>query len=96
MPGMIPGRTWGSHRCRGFDPFGDYPGQALARAQGSRTVSTGFYFIIPNRIMERQTRRVNLIDRDVDMHVVRVVVDHAYALMFSVAEFLAKTLLDHP
>jgi len=32
----------------------------------------------------------------VDMHVVRVVVDHAYALMFSVAEFLAKTLLDHP
>jgi hypothetical protein len=30
--------------------------------------------------MERQTRRVNLIDRNVDMHVVRIVVDHAYAL----------------
>ena len=40
--------------------------------------------------MNRQTRRVNLIDRNVDMHVVRVVVDHAYALMFSVAEFLAQ------
>jgi hypothetical protein len=39
--------------------------------------------------MERQARRVNLIDSNVDMHVVRVVVD-AYALVFRVAEFLAK------
>jgi hypothetical protein len=46
--------------------------------------------------MERQTRRVNLIDRNVDVHVVRIVVDHAYALVFSVAKRLAKTLLDHP
>jgi hypothetical protein len=40
--------------------------------------------------------RVNLIDRNVDVHVVRIVVDHAYALVFSVAELFAKTLLDHP
>ena len=53
-------------------------------------------FIIPNRIVERQSLRVNLVDRNVDMHVVRVVVDDAYPLMFSVAELLAKTLLDHP
>ena len=45
--------------------------------------------------MERQTRRVNLIDRNVDVHVVRIVVDHAYALVFSVAERLAETLFDH-
>jgi hypothetical protein len=32
--------------------------------------------------MERQTRWVNLIDRNVDVHVVRIVVDHAYALVF--------------
>ena len=52
-------------------------------------------FIIPNRIVKRQSRRVNLVDRNVDMHVVRIVVDDAYPLMFSVAELLAKTLLDH-
>jgi hypothetical protein len=46
--------------------------------------------------VERKSRRVNLVNRNVDVHVVRVVVDHAYALMFSVAERLAKTLLDHP
>ena len=53
-------------------------------------------FIIAARIVKRQTLRVNLIDRDVDVHVARVVVDHAYALMFSVAERIAKTLLNHP
>ena len=52
-------------------------------------------FIIVARIVERQTRRVNPIDRNVDVHVVRIVVDHAYALVFSVTELLAKTLLDH-
>jgi hypothetical protein len=30
--------------------------------------------------VERQTLRVNLIDCNVDMHIVRIVVDHAYAL----------------
>ena len=52
-------------------------------------------FIIPNGIVKRQSRRVNLVDRNVDMHVVRVVVDDAHPLMFSVAELLAKTFLDH-
>ncbi len=46
------------------------------------------YGEIPNSIMER-------FDRNVDVHFVRIVVDHAYALVFSVAELLAKTLLDH-
>ena len=53
-------------------------------------------FIIPNGIVERQSRRVKLVDRNVDMHIVRIVVDDAYPLMFGVAELLAKTLLDHP
>jgi hypothetical protein len=52
-------------------------------------------FIIVARILECKSRWVNLIDRDVDVHVVRIVVDHAYALVFSVAERLAKALLDH-
>jgi hypothetical protein len=39
---------------------------------------------------------VNLIDRDVDVHVVRVVMDDAHSLMFGVAQLLAKTLFDHP
>jgi hypothetical protein len=39
---------------------------------------------------------VNLVDSNVDVNVVRVVVDDAYPLMFGVAELLAKTLLDHP
>ena len=43
-------------------------------------------FIIVARILECKSRWVNLIDRDVDVHVVRIVVDHAYALVFSVAE----------
>jgi hypothetical protein len=34
---------------------------------------------------------VNLIDRNVDMHVVGIVMNHAHPLMFSVAELLAKT-----
>jgi hypothetical protein len=38
---------------------------------------------------------VNLIDRDVDPDVIHVVMHDAYPLMFSVAQFLAKTLLDH-
>jgi hypothetical protein len=46
--------------------------------------------------VERQRLRVNLIDRNVDMHVVRVVMKDAYPLVFSVAELLAKTLIDHP
>ncbi len=53
-------------------------------------------FIIVARIVERQTLRVNLIDRNVDVNVVRIVVDHAYTLVFSIAELLAKALLDHP
>ena len=53
-------------------------------------------FIIPNRIVERQSYRVNLVNRDMDVHVVRIVVDDAHPLMFGVAELLAKTLLDHP
>ena len=53
-------------------------------------------FIITNRIVERQTYRVNLVNRDMDMHVVRVMVDDAHPLMFSVSQLLAKTLLDHP
>ena len=56
----------------------------------------GPLFIIPNRIVERQSHRVNLIDRNMDVDVVRIVVDDAHPLMFSVAELLAKTLLDHP
>jgi hypothetical protein len=39
---------------------------------------------------------VNLIDRKVDVHVVGIVMNHAHPLMFSVAERVAKTLLDHP
>jgi hypothetical protein len=39
---------------------------------------------------------VNLIERDVDVHVVRVVMNDTHSLMFSVAELLAKALLDHP
>ena len=39
---------------------------------------------------------MNLINRNVDVHVVRVVMDDAYPLMFSVAELLAKTLFDPP
>ena len=50
-------------------------------------------FIIRDRIVQRQSRRVNLIDRNVDMHVVRVVMNDTHSLMFSVAERLAKTLL---
>jgi hypothetical protein len=37
---------------------------------------------------------VNLIDRNVDVHVVSVVVDDAYPLMLGISQFLAKTLLD--
>jgi hypothetical protein len=55
----------------------------------------GTLFIIPNRIVQRQCLRVNFVDRNVDMHVVRVVMDDAHPLMFSVAQLLAKTLLDH-
>jgi hypothetical protein len=47
-------------------------------------------FIIVARVVERQSLRVNLIDGNVDVNVVRIVVDHAYALVFSVAELLAK------
>ena len=53
-------------------------------------------FVISNRIVERQPLRVNFIDRNVDMHVVGVMMDRAYPLMSSVAQFLAKTFLDHP
>ena len=77
----------------GFDPFGDYPGRALARAQGVRTVWNAFYNPELDRVASRL--RVNLIDRNVDVHVVRVVMDDAHPLMFSVAKLLAKTLLDH-
>ena len=52
-------------------------------------------FIIPNGIVERQSRRMNLVDRDVDMDIVRIVMDDVHPLMFSVAELLAKTFLDH-
>jgi hypothetical protein len=55
----------------------------------------GTLFIIPNWIVERQSCRVNFVDRNVDVHVVRVVMDDAHPLMFSVAKLLAKTLLDH-
>ena len=55
----------------------------------------GTLFIIPNRIVQRQCLRVNFVDRNVEMHVVRVVMDDAHPLMFSVAQLLAKTLLDH-
>ena len=50
----------------------------------------GSRFIIPNRIVEHQGRRVNLVDRNMDMHVVGVVMDDAYPLVFSVAELPAK------
>ena len=50
----------------------------------------GTLFIIPNRIAQRQRLRVNLVNRNVDMHVIRVVVDDAYPLMFSVADSLQK------
>jgi hypothetical protein len=40
-------------------------------------------FIIVERIVERQSLRVNLIDRNVDVNVVRIVVDHAYTLVRS-------------
>src|SRR4029077_1196697 len=46
-------------------------------------------------IVKRQRLRVNFVNRDVDVDVVRVVMNDAYPLMFSVAEFLAKALLDH-
>ena len=45
------------------------------------------------RVVDRKSRRVNLIDRDVNVHVVRVVMNDTHALMFSEAERLAKTLL---
>ncbi len=53
-------------------------------------------FIIVARIVERQSPRVNLIDRNVNMHVVGIVMNDAHSLMFSVAERVAKTFLDHP
>jgi hypothetical protein len=40
-------------------------------------------------IVKRQRLRVNFVNRDVDVDVVRVVMNDAYPLMFSVAEFLA-------
>jgi hypothetical protein len=46
--------------------------------------------------MESQSRRVNFVDRNADVHVIRVVMDDAYPLMFSVPQLLAKTLFDHP
>jgi hypothetical protein len=67
------------------------PGQARARTQGSRTVSTAF--IIPNRIVERQSLRVNFVDGHVDVHVVRVVMDNAHPLMFRVAELIQPAKL---
>ena len=42
------------------------------------TVWTAFYN--PERIVKRQRPGVNLIDRNVDVHVARVVMDHAYTL----------------
>src|SRR5208283_594054 len=56
----------------------------------------GPLFIIPNRIVERQSYRVNLVNRDMDVDVVRIMVDDAHPLMFSISQLLAKTLLDHP
>jgi hypothetical protein len=47
-------------------------------------------------MVKRQSPRVNLIDRDVDVHVVPVVMNDTHSLMFSVAERVAKTLLDRP
>jgi hypothetical protein len=52
-------------------------------------------FIIPDRIVERQSGWVNLIDRNMDVDVVGVVMNDAYPLMFSKSQLLAKTLLDH-
>jgi hypothetical protein len=45
-------------------------------------------------IVKHQTCGVNLVDRDVNVDVVRVVMDDAHALMFSASQLLAKTLLD--
>ena len=56
----------------------------------------GPLLIIPDGIVERQSHRVNFVDRNMDVDVVRIMVDDAYPLMFSVAELLAKSLLDHP
>ena len=42
--------------------------------------------IIPNRIMERQRLRMDLIDGKVDVYVIRVVMSDAHSLMFSVAK----------
>jgi hypothetical protein len=43
--------------------------------------------------VDRKSRRVNLIDRNVNVQVVRVVMNDTHSLMFSEAERLAKTLL---
>jgi len=47
-------------------------------------------FIIPEPDREAPSRRVNFVDRNVDVHIVRVVMDDAHPLMFSVAELFAK------
>ena len=94
---MIPGWTWAG-LGRDIVPADLTPlviilGQTEFVLKDSAQLGT--LFIIPNRIVQRQCLRVNFVDRNVDVHVVRVVMDDAHPLMFSVAQLLAKTLLDH-